>query len=301
MTTSAPSISRDVGSDSPAATRALRWMKSRRVVGSEGFRVMAMITGVFVSSARRISGRCKLATLAAPASIDAGATGIGKVSSRGGRTVKGTFPRSAAPNPARSVDLPRAPSVGEVGAARRSARRRLASLYIHGYIYVRFAWDPLKSERNFQERGIDFALAAMIFPPAAGSPSSTPTAATPDKSSDASFQRGRAAAVSAKRTRPSTRKKRTDSRPRVGRVTLGRAGRARDEEIERTSPPELANLPYDFWDDAVMVSPAGKTLISLRVDADVLFWFRAQGPRYQSRMNAVLRSYMERMRRQPRS
>jgi len=35
-----------------------------------------------------------------------------------------------------------------------------------------------------------------------------------------------------------------------------------------------------------------KQAISLRVDADVLEWFRAQGPRYQSRMNAVLRSYM---------
>jgi uncharacterized protein YdaU (DUF1376 family) len=34
--------------------------------------------------------------------------------------------------------------------------------------------------------------------------------------------------------------------------------------------------------------------ISLRVDADVLAFFREAGPRYQSRMNAVLRSYMER-------
>ena len=32
--------------------------------------------------------------------------------------------------------------------------------------------------------------------------------------------------------------------------------------------------------------------ISLRVDRDVLAWFRAQGPRYQSRMNAVLRTYV---------
>jgi hypothetical protein len=32
---------------------------------------------------------------------------------------------------------------------------------------------------------------------------------------------------------------------------------------------------------------------NLRFDADVLTWFRLQGPRYQSRMNAVLRAYME--------
>lgn len=36
-----------------------------------------------------------------------------------------------------------------------------------------------------------------------------------------------------------------------------------------------------------------KALLSLRVDADVVAWFRAQGPGYQSRMNALLRAYME--------
>ena len=39
--------------------------------------------------------------------------------------------------------------------------------------------------------------------------------------------------------------------------------------------------------------------ISLRVDEDVLAWFKAAGPRYQSRMNAVLRSYMTHMSRHP--
>lgn len=36
-----------------------------------------------------------------------------------------------------------------------------------------------------------------------------------------------------------------------------------------------------------------KTLISLRVDADVLAWFKAQGAGYQTRMNAVLRAFKE--------
>jgi uncharacterized protein (DUF4415 family) len=36
-----------------------------------------------------------------------------------------------------------------------------------------------------------------------------------------------------------------------------------------------------------------KSLLSLRVDEDVVAWFRAQGPGYQSRMNALLRAYME--------
>ena len=35
-----------------------------------------------------------------------------------------------------------------------------------------------------------------------------------------------------------------------------------------------------------------KTLLSLRIDADVLAWFRARGRGYQSRVNALLRAYM---------
>ena len=39
-------------------------------------------------------------------------------------------------------------------------------------------------------------------------------------------------------------------------------------------------------------APRRKTLLSLRVDSDVVEWFRAQGRGYQSRMNALLRAYM---------
>lgn len=46
-----------------------------------------------------------------------------------------------------------------------------------------------------------------------------------------------------------------------------------------------------------MTLPAPKRAISLRVDGDVLEWFRATGPRYLTRMNAVLRSYVTLMRR----
>jgi uncharacterized protein (DUF4415 family) len=36
-----------------------------------------------------------------------------------------------------------------------------------------------------------------------------------------------------------------------------------------------------------------KTSISLRVDREVLDWFKAQGPGYQTRMNAVLRAFRD--------
>ena len=38
---------------------------------------------------------------------------------------------------------------------------------------------------------------------------------------------------------------------------------------------------------------SAKASISLRVDADVLDWFKEQGPGYQTRMNAVLRAFRD--------
>ena len=71
-----------------------------------------------------------------------------------------------------------------------------------------------------------------------------------------------------------------------------------DATIRRTAPVELPEFPADFWDAAELVIPE-KTPTSLRVDNDVLEWFRSQGPKYQSRMNAVLRSYMRNTGKQP--
>ena len=89
---------------------------------------------------------------------------------------------------------------------------------------------------------------------------------------------------------------------KVSRSIRGRADRSRlrrmtEAEIARTSPPELKDLPEDFWDDAELVLPVAKRAISLRLDEDVLDWYRRTGPRYQTRMNAVLRSYMVRIRK----
>jgi uncharacterized protein (DUF4415 family) len=92
-----------------------------------------------------------------------------------------------------------------------------------------------------------------------------------------------------------TRPLKKPSRPSRGRAHVARLRRLTEAEIERTAPVELAALPDDFWKDASMVFPVPKQAISLRVDEDVLAWFKSSGPRYQSRMNAVLRSYMAQM------
>lgn len=47
-----------------------------------------------------------------------------------------------------------------------------------------------------------------------------------------------------------------------------------------------------WWSKAKVVRPEPKRAVSLRLDADVLAWFRRQGDGYQTRINAVLRSYV---------
>lgn len=63
----------------------------------------------------------------------------------------------------------------------------------------------------------------------------------------------------------------------------------KDSDIDYSDIPEL---PEDFAESAEWFMPTPKTLLSLRVDADVIEWFKAQGGGYQSRMNAVLKAYM---------
>jgi uncharacterized protein (DUF4415 family) len=54
------------------------------------------------------------------------------------------------------------------------------------------------------------------------------------------------------------------------------------------------DAPLDIdWSDAVIVVPPKKKAISIRVAPDVLDFFKHEGPGYQRRINAVLRSYVE--------
>ncbi len=70
-----------------------------------------------------------------------------------------------------------------------------------------------------------------------------------------------------------------------------------DEQIE-----ELIKNDPDWsddwnWGEAVLVIPPKKKAISIRVDEDVLDYFKKEGAGYQRRMNAVLRSYMQQKRK----
>ena len=63
-----------------------------------------------------------------------------------------------------------------------------------------------------------------------------------------------------------------------------------DQDIDYSDIPELDE---DFFKKARVVVPPGKKQLTLRLDADVLAWMKAQGKGYQSRINAILRAYYE--------
>ena len=71
---------------------------------------------------------------------------------------------------------------------------------------------------------------------------------------------------------------------------LKRIEAMRDEEIDYSDIPALDE---GFFKEARVVVPPGKKQLTIRLDADVLAWLKAQGKGYQSRINAILRMYYE--------
>ena len=63
-----------------------------------------------------------------------------------------------------------------------------------------------------------------------------------------------------------------------------------DADIDFSDIPEL---DADFFRNAKVRMPRTKRAVSIRLDQDVLAWFQEQGRGYQTRMNAVLRAYMQ--------
>lgn len=65
------------------------------------------------------------------------------------------------------------------------------------------------------------------------------------------------------------------------------------DDASRVEADEEEDAFPEGWTKAVAPDQMRKKLISLRVDQEVLEFFKAQGPGYQTRMNAVLYAYMQ--------
>jgi len=79
-----------------------------------------------------------------------------------------------------------------------------------------------------------------------------------------------------------------------------KALREKGEDRTSADAPEAESLGAEFWRSALVVTPAGKTSVHLRLDSDVVEWFRARGKGHLTRMNAVLRAYVAAQKQHPR-
>ena len=77
----------------------------------------------------------------------------------------------------------------------------------------------------------------------------------------------------------------------ISKKRLDEIAAIRDEDIDTS---DISKLDRSFFDTARLVVPegVGKKTVTMRMDIDVLEWFKEQGKGHLTRMNAVLRAYM---------
>ena len=76
---------------------------------------------------------------------------------------------------------------------------------------------------------------------------------------------------------------------KVSKTDWKRLSEMSDKDIDTSDIPELDDT---FFKNAELKVPS-KQPVTLRIDSDVLLWFKAQGQGYQTRINKLLRAYME--------
>jgi len=88
-------------------------------------------------------------------------------------------------------------------------------------------------------------------------------------------------------------------KPTIVRYTLSEVEALRERGLDKTraNAPRADSLGEDFWRSARVVMPPGKTSVHLRLDSDVVEWFRAGGKGHLTRMNAVLRTFVDAQKR----
>lgn len=97
---------------------------------------------------------------------------------------------------------------------------------------------------------------------------------------------------------PAKRKRTVRSSPtgKRGRTDWARVDRQTDDEIAAAvagDPDAAPLLPAAWFREATLLPPLTKQGVFLRLDPDVLAWFKAGGPGYQTRINQALRAFVQ--------
>jgi uncharacterized protein (DUF4415 family) len=80
------------------------------------------------------------------------------------------------------------------------------------------------------------------------------------------------------------------------RTDWARVDAMTEEELEAAiaSDPDWADIPHDWYEHATPHYPDSmRKQVSLRIDPDILAWFKRLGPGYRERINAALRAFVE--------
>jgi uncharacterized DUF497 family protein/uncharacterized protein (DUF4415 family) len=153
---------------------------------------------------------------------------------------------------------------------------------------IRFTWDPTKERANILKHGVTFADAARIFEGA--------TLERPDNRFDYGERRIYAIGLLGLLEITVVYVDRDDGNCHI--IPPGGLPRMNDDvsgNISMTEPatdPDMPPTDAAFWQGARVVMPRNKETITIRLDGDLLAWLR-QERGYQTRINAVLRAYME--------
>jgi uncharacterized protein (DUF4415 family) len=86
------------------------------------------------------------------------------------------------------------------------------------------------------------------------------------------------------------------AKPKQGQTDWAALRAMPEDAIERMAAEDADNpatVSDDAWAGATVYAPPGKTAIHATFDRDVVAFFKQGGRGYQTRMNAVLRHYME--------
>ena len=89
------------------------------------------------------------------------------------------------------------------------------------------------------------------------------------------------------------RKKLTSKKSQIDQTDYNRLATMKDEDIDFSDIPEITAEMFARGIVRRNLKPIpAKKQLTLRVDSDVVDWYKRQGPGYQTRINALLRAYM---------
>jgi uncharacterized protein (DUF4415 family) len=174
-----------------------------------------------------------------------------------------------------------------------------------------FEWDEDNRKAHLAKHGVDFrrmtelfdgpTLEASTAAKTTAKPASTRSAKSKAESFSSPIHGAAPTAASSAREKPMTANKenitrvtRDEARQLKDETDYARLDAMTDDDIAHAVADDPTAPPLDIdWDKARLVIPPGKDIITLRLDTDVLDWFRAQGKGYQTRINLALRVFYE--------